>query len=160
MKDEMKKRYGVTPNTPEENDWLPEELKEKKKAPEYERKKNTMLCEAFRSWIRSINEREDEVHKDSPRYAAEETEPVTEKMEKHLTPLYEFLGQKEADILTMIIEGDLLFKDQLFGYGDFEGLGIMAWRFSLTPDYFVADEIIEKRKNRAEILRKFANGEM
>ena len=168
MKNEMKERYGVTASTLEEKDWMPEEFKEKK-APEYERKKNSALCEAFRDWVRAIYEKEDQrentINPDTNepygiRYAGEETATVSPKMEKYLIPLFEYLGQTEADILEMILQGQLLYKDQLYGVGLFEGMGIMQWRFSLTPDYFVPDELVEKKKKRAEILRKFALGEI
>ena len=119
---------------------------------------NQALCESFREWIRIIWEIEDQ--REEPRYAAQEYATPSEKMMQYFDDVYRCLDQNGRDILTMILSGELLYPDQLYGKGLFDGVGLMAWRFSLSADYFIPDEVTEVRKKRAEILRAFANSEI
>lgn len=130
---------------------------------------STEICELFREWVRKIYEIEDDrlnrIDPETgehyqPRYAAEEPAMPSPKMAKRLEELYRYLDPRACDVLTMIINGELLYKDQIYGFGLFENMGIMRWRFSLTADMFVSDERKTKRKNRAEIMRAFGNKEI
>ena len=105
---------------------------------------NQALCESFREWIRIIWEIEDQ--REEPRYAAQEYATPSEKMMQYFDDVYRCLDQNGRDILTMILSGELLYPDQLYGKGLFDGVGLMAWRFSLSADYFVPDEVTEVRK--------------
>lgn len=119
---------------------------------------NRALCESFREWLRCIQKIEDE--REEPRYAAQDFAIPSEKMASYFKEMYKYLDQNSKDILTMILEGELLYGDQLYGKGLFDGVGIMSWRFSLTPEYFVADEVLNEKKRKAQILQAFCNGEI
>ena len=119
---------------------------------------NSMLCESFREWIRQILEIEDQ--REEPRYAAQEYAMPSEKMTSYFNDVFRCLDQNSKDILSMILDGELLYPDQLYGKGMFDGLGLMSWRFSIPNEYFVPDEVLNEKKRKAQILRAFANGEI
>lgn len=128
--------------------------------------KNTVVSyqeikESFRDYVRNLAILEDERsesldprsgEKYGLRSPSEEPAMPTPKMTVYIEDLAQYLigDQVLMDVLTCIIEGRLLFRDQLFGYGYYEGMGIMSWLFSIPAEWKVDSAI---RENRAAALK-------
>lgn len=128
---------------------------------------NSAMNEAFYAWIAMVVETEEKRDKGElrdkatgeqipKRYVGDEYRMPSQKMTEYLSQCFEHLEPKLQDWLEMVINGEMLYSDQLYGKGAYEGRGIMDLRFSLSREMFISDEVIETKKRRANIMRALA----
>lgn len=130
---------------------------------------NEELNNSFRSLLIKYAELEEErevgiiVYEDgtpAKRYAGEELAEPSAKASPYLEQIMPLLGQNEKDLMTMILEGKLLYRDQINGVGLYDGLGLLNWRFSLDPEMLVPDEVKVTKKKAAGILAALKDGKL
>ena len=130
---------------------------------------NEELNSSFRALLIKYAELEEEreagliVYEDgtpAKRYAGEELAMPSPKAAPYLEQIMPLLGQNEKDLMTMILEGKLLYRDQINGVGLYDGLGLLNWRFSLNPEMLVPDEVRLTKKKAAGILAALKDGKL
>ena len=138
-----------------------------KKAEEMPSTPNSAMNEAFYAWIAMVVETEEKRDKGElrdkatgeripKRYVGDEFRTPSPKMTVCLEQCLPFLEPKLQDWLRMVLDGEILFGDQIYGKGPYEGRGIMDLRFSLSRDMFVPDAEINKKREKANIMRALA----
>lgn len=130
---------------------------------------NEELNNSFRALLIRYAELEEEreagviVYEDgtpAKRYSGEELAMPSPKAAPYLEQIMPLLGQNEKDLMSLILEGKLLYRDQINGVGLYDGLGLLNWRFSLDPDMLVPDEIRLTKKKAASMLAALKDGKL
>lgn len=126
------------------------------------------IKDSFRDYVRNLaileDEREDAIdprtgEKYGVRSASEEPAMPSPRMTPYIEDMAQYLvgDQKLIDVLTCIIEGRLFFRDQLYGYGYYEGQGIMNWIFSIPAEWKVDDAIRQNRQTALKLQAALKN---
>ena len=109
------------------------------------------IKESFRDLLICIVKTEDS--RPAPRYAGEEPALPSDKQTEYLEKIAMYLvgDEKLMSALNCIIEGKMLFKDQLNGYGLFEGLGILNWFFNLPNEWKIDNDIRQSHSTARQL---------
>lgn len=112
------------------------------------------IKESFRDLLRTIAEIE--AGRPEPRYAGEEPATPSDKQAEHLNKIFPYLAGDErlVSALECVLNGTLLFRDQLNGYRLFEGLGLLGWWFNAVPPEWKIDDDIRHRQDVALKLQQ------
>lgn len=90
------------------------------------------------------------------RYANENFACPTRKQIPYLLQCMQYLEPALQDWLEMVIEGDMLYADQIFGNDVYEGVGLMDLRFGMSRDLFVSDALANKKRQKRMIMDELA----